>query len=44
MSKSSHDIDWLRWIVASPCKAVSSFGSLFHFNKKINLKELVIDV
>ncbi len=33
LSKSCHDIDWLRYIVGQPCKQVSSFGALTHFKK-----------
>jgi predicted dehydrogenase len=31
LSKSGHDIDWLRHIVGRPIERVSSFGSLQHF-------------
>jgi predicted dehydrogenase len=31
LSKSGHDIDWLRHIVGRPIERVSSFGSLRHF-------------
>lgn len=31
LAKSCHDIDWLRHIVNSRCRAVASFGSLRHF-------------
>ena len=34
LAKSCHDVDWLRYIVGAPCKAVSSFGSLKHFRKE----------
>jgi len=34
LSKSSHDLDWIRYIVGRPCRAVSSFGSLTHFRKE----------
>lgn len=33
LAKSCHDLDWMRYIVDSPCKAVSSFGSLKHLRK-----------
>ena len=33
LAKSCHDLDWLRHIMAVPCLAVSSFGSLKHFRK-----------
>lgn len=32
LAKSCHDIDWIRYIMNVPCKRVSSFGSLSHFN------------
>ena len=32
MSKSCHDLDWLRYIVGADCRRVSSFGSLEYFN------------
>lgn len=31
LSKSCHDLDWLRYLVGSRCLAVSSFGTLKHF-------------
>jgi predicted dehydrogenase len=31
LAKSCHDLDILRWLVDSPCVAVSSMGSLRHF-------------
>lgn len=31
LSKSCHDIDWLRYLVGRPIERVSSFGSLTHF-------------
>lgn len=34
MSKSCHDMDWIRYIMGAPCLKVSSFGSLFHFRKE----------
>jgi len=34
LTKSCHDIDWLRYVIGVPCKAVSSFGSLKHFRKE----------
>ena len=33
MSKSCHDIDWLRHVVGRPIRRVSSFGSLRHFRR-----------
>jgi predicted dehydrogenase len=32
LSKSSHDIDWLSYIMGQPARRVSSFGSLMEFN------------
>lgn len=32
LAKCCHDTDILTWLVGVPCKAVSSFGSLAHFN------------
>lgn len=34
LSKSCHDLDWLRHIVGARCLKVSSFGSLKHFRKE----------
>lgn len=31
LAKSCHDLDWLRYLMAVPCRQVSSFGSLKHF-------------
>jgi predicted dehydrogenase len=31
LTKSCHDLDWLRHIMGVPCEAVHSFGSLKHF-------------
>ena len=31
LAKCCHDLDWLRFIMAQPCKSVQSFGTLFHF-------------
>lgn len=33
LSKSCHDIDWLRHVVGRPIERVSSFGSLRHFRR-----------
>ena len=34
LTKSCHDLDWIRFIVDAKCRQVSSFGSLFHFRKE----------
>ncbi|MFB3891442.1 MAG: Gfo/Idh/MocA family protein [Phycisphaerae bacterium] len=34
LSKSCHDLDWLRYIVGRPCVSVSSFGTLKHFRRE----------
>lgn len=34
LGKSCHDIDIMMWLADSPCKKVSSFGSLSHFKEK----------
>jgi len=34
LAKSCHDLDWLRHIMAVPCRKVSSFGSLYHLRKE----------
>lgn len=31
LTKSSHDIDWLSYVIGRPATRVSSFGSLLHF-------------
>ncbi|MBC8180911.1 Gfo/Idh/MocA family oxidoreductase [candidate division KSB1 bacterium] len=34
MTKSCHDLDWIRYIMVTHCRFVSSFGSLNHFRKE----------
>jgi len=34
LAKSCHDLDWIRYMVNSPFKTVSSFGNLKHFRKE----------
>lgn len=34
LTKSCHDLDWLRYMMGVPCEAVSSFGTLKHFRKE----------
>ena len=34
LTKSCHDMDWIRYIIGKRCKSVSSFGSLSHFKKE----------
>jgi len=31
LAKSCHDLDWIRYLVGRPCRALSSFGGLAHF-------------
>ncbi|MDD2597654.1 MAG: Gfo/Idh/MocA family oxidoreductase [Kiritimatiellae bacterium] len=31
LAKCCHDLDWIRYIMGQPCRAVHSFGSLKHF-------------
>lgn len=33
LSKSCHDLDWIRYVVGERCRSVSSFGALKHFRK-----------
>ena len=33
LSKSCHDLDWMRYMMGEPCQSVSSFGTLKHFKK-----------
>jgi len=33
MSKSCHDLDWIRYVMDVPCRKIASFGSLLHFRK-----------
>ena len=34
LAKSCHDLDWIRYIMGTPCTSISSFGSLKHFRKE----------
>ena len=34
MTKSCHDLDWIRYIMGTRCLSVSSFGALKHFRKE----------
>lgn len=34
LSKSCHDLDWIRYIMGARCVAVSSFGTLKHFRRE----------
>ncbi len=34
LAKSCHDLDWVRYIMGTSCKAISSFGTLKHFRKE----------
>jgi predicted dehydrogenase len=46
MTKSCHDLDWIRYIMGTPCRTVSSFGTLNHFrkeNKPKNASERCLD-
>jgi len=31
LAKCCHDLDWIRYVVGSPCVSIQSFGSLKHF-------------
>ena len=31
LAKTCHDLDMIQWLIAKPCKKVSSFGGLVHF-------------
>ena len=33
LSKSCHDLDWMRYIMGVPCESLSSFGTLKHFKR-----------
>ncbi|ORX97644.1 NAD(P)-binding protein [Basidiobolus meristosporus CBS 931.73] len=39
LTKFSHDVDLITWLVGFPCKKISSFGSLSQFNKQSKPKE-----
>ena len=46
MTKSCHDLDWIRYITGKHCCSVSSFGTLNHFrkeNKPANSSQKCID-
>lgn len=34
LAKSSHDLDWISYIIGAPVRKVSSFGSLMHFRSE----------
>lgn len=34
LAKSCHDLDIIRWLVGSPCKSISAYGSLTYFKRK----------
>ena len=34
LTKSCHDLDWIRYVIGKKCKTVSSFGSLTHFRSE----------
>lgn len=34
LTKSCHDLDWIRYLIGERCLQVSSFGSLYHFRKE----------
>ena len=34
LTKSCHDIDWIRYIIGKKCTSVSSFGALTHFKRE----------
>jgi len=34
MTKSCHDVDWIRWMMNAPCRKISSFGNLTYFTKE----------
>ncbi|MFW9961520.1 MAG: Gfo/Idh/MocA family protein [Candidatus Thorarchaeota archaeon] len=34
LTKSCHDLDWIRYIIGKKCLSVSSYGSLTHFKKE----------
>ncbi|MFC9558058.1 Gfo/Idh/MocA family protein [Agromyces sp. NPDC056965] len=46
MAKSSHDIDWLSYVIDRPVRKVSSFGNLLHFrpeNKPVGAADRCLD-
>jgi predicted dehydrogenase len=46
LTKSCHDLDWIRYIMGTRCRTVSSFGTLNHFrkeNKPKNASERCLD-
>ncbi len=46
LAKSCHDLDWIRFLIDSPCRRVSSFGNLYHFrpeNRPPNAADRCLD-
>ena len=35
LTKSCHDIDWIRYIIGTRCRSVASFGYLSHFRREM---------
>lgn len=34
LAKSCHDLDWIHYIMKTPCERLTSFGSLYYFKKE----------
>jgi len=46
LAKSCHDLDWIRYMIGTPCRSVSSFGNLTHFKRDrrpVNAAERCVD-
>jgi len=39
LTKSCHDVDWISYLMNSPCKNITSYGNLKHFSKNNKPKE-----